>query len=63
VAAVLNAMVVFLYWRLYFEDSSLVNGGNPPVWHQEYYLHLAGPILQWIDAVFILGGSGGPLQH
>ena len=25
-----------------------------PLW-QEYYLHLVGPILQWIDALFILG--------
>ena len=34
--AVLNIMVVFLYWRLYFIDPKLVNGDNTPVWFQEY---------------------------
>lgn len=52
-ASVLNVMVVYLYWQLYFTDPSLVNGGRPPVWHQEYYLHLLGPLLQIIDALFI----------
>jgi len=51
--AVLNAMVVFLYWKLYFVDPSLVNGNGPIVWHQEYYLHLVGPLLMIGDAVFI----------
>ena len=54
--AVLNAMVVLLYWRLYFIDPSLVNSNKEPVWHQEYYLHLIGPILQWIDMLFIWRG-------
>lgn len=53
--AVANALVVLLYWRLYFIDPSLVNNGEPGPWHQEYYLHLVGPALQWIDALFILG--------
>lgn len=52
-ASVLNVMVVYLYWQLYFTDPSLVNGGRAPVWHQEYYLHLLGPLLQVIDALFI----------
>ncbi|APX13042.1 hypothetical protein [Tateyamaria omphalii] len=52
-AAVLNVMVVFLYWRLYLTDPSLVNGGNPIVWWLEYYLHALGPALQIIDALFI----------
>lgn len=52
VAAVLNMMVVYLYWSLFFKDPSLVNNGTP-VWWKEYYLHLAGPILQWGDAFFI----------
>ena len=52
-AAVLNVMVVFLYWRLFLTDPSLVNGGNPPVWYLEYYLHGLGPALQIIDALFI----------
>ncbi|KIC49724.1 hypothetical protein [Tateyamaria sp. ANG-S1] len=52
-AAVLNVMVVFLYWRLYLTDPSLVNGGGPIVWWLEYYLHALGPALQIIDALFI----------
>ncbi len=52
-ASVLNVMVVYLYWQLYFTDPSFVNGGRAPVWHQEYYLHLLGPLLQICDALFI----------
>ena len=52
-AAVLNVMVCFLYWRLYFTDPSLVNGAGPIVWWLEYYLHLLGPALQIIDALMI----------
>lgn len=52
-AAVLNVMVVFLYWRLYLTDPSLVNSGDPIVWWLEYYLHALGPALQIIDAMFI----------
>jgi len=52
-AAVTNVMVVFLYWKLYLTDPSLVNGGGPIVWHQEYYLHALGPALQLIDALFV----------
>ena len=52
-AAVLNVMVVFLYWRLFLTDPSLVNGGNPIVWWLEYYLHALGPALQIIDAMFV----------
>ena len=51
--AVLNIMVVFLYWRLFFIDPALVNGDNTPVWFQEYYLHLIGPAIILIDALFI----------
>ena len=36
--AVLNAMVVFLYWKLYFIDPSLVNYSGSITWFQEYYL-------------------------
>ncbi len=54
VAAVLNLMVVFLYWRLYLQDPALVNqGGKPGAWWLEYYLHALGPLLQWIDALFL----------
>lgn len=62
VTAVLNVMVVFLYWRLYFTDPSLVNGGNPIIWWQEYYLHALGPALQILDALFIAAAFGRPLR-
>ena len=52
-AAVLNVMVVFLYWRLYLTDPALVNNGGPIVWWLEYYLHGLGPALQIIDALFV----------
>ena len=51
--AVVNTMVLFLYWKLYFEDPNLVNANGPGAWWNEYYLHGAGPILQIIDALFI----------
>lgn len=54
-AVVMNGLVVYLYWRLYFADPAQVNGGRAIVWFQEFYLHLVGPLLQWIDAVFLLG--------
>lgn len=57
VTAVANGLVVFLYWRLYFIDPALVNGGGEILWWNEYYLHLMGPVLQWIDFLFILGGA------
>ncbi|MEL7344650.1 MAG: hypothetical protein AAFN59_07295 [Pseudomonadota bacterium] len=50
--AVLNAMVVYLYWKLVFDDPALVRNRELP-WFQEYYLHALGPLLQWIDAIFI----------
>ena len=55
VAAVANAVVVIQYWRLYFDDPANVNSGAPIEAWLEYYLHLLGPILQWIDALFLLG--------
>jgi hypothetical protein len=51
--SVINVMVVYLYWKLYFTDPALVNGDGPIVWHQEYYLHAVGPALQIFDALFI----------
>ena len=39
--------------RLFFIDPALVNGDNTPVWFQEYYLHLIGPAIILIDALFI----------
>ena len=50
---VLNVLVVFLYWRLYFIDPKLVNYSGTIVWFQEYYLHLLGPLLLFIDSLFV----------
>ncbi|MEM8957358.1 MAG: hypothetical protein AAGC86_06025 [Pseudomonadota bacterium] len=47
--AILNALVVFSYWRLYFINPALVNGSNEIVLWREYYLHLLGPLLMWVD--------------
>lgn len=52
---VLNIMVLFLYWKLWFTDPSLVNSSGPIVWYQEYYLHGVGPLLMMADAFLILG--------
>ncbi len=52
--AVINTMVVFLYWRLYFADpNSVTDDGQLRAWYLEMYLHLLGPLLQVIDAIFI----------
>ena len=63
VTVVVNLMVVGLYWQLYFTDPSLVNeDGIPPVWWREYYVHLVGPLLQWIDAFIIFGCFRRPMR-
>ncbi|MCR9088132.1 MAG: androgen-induced gene 1 family protein [Rhodobacteraceae bacterium] len=54
--AILNALVVFSYWRLYFINPALVNGSNEIVAYREYYLHLLGPALMWIDLMLIKRG-------
>ncbi len=52
--SVLNAMVCFLYWRLYFADpASVTRDGELGQFYLEAYLHALGPLLQWIDATFI----------
>ncbi len=52
--AVINTMVVFLYWRLYFADpASVTSDGQLGEFYLEMYLHGLGPALQVIDAVFI----------
>ena len=53
--AVINAIVVLQYWRLYIDDPANVQGNGPIVWWLDYYIHLVGPLLQWIDALFIAG--------
>jgi hypothetical protein len=52
--AVINTMVVFLYWRLYFADpTSVTSDGQLAALHLEIYLHLIGPLLQVLDTIFI----------
>lgn len=51
---VINFMVVFLFWRLYFNDpTSVTRNRELSVWWREYYLHAVGPVLMWIDAFLI----------
>ena len=52
--AVINTMVVFLYWRLFLADpASVTRNGELGIWHLEMYLHALGPLLQVIDTIFI----------
>lgn len=52
--AVINTMVVFLYWRIFFtEPTALRADGQLGLWYLEYYLHGLGPLLQVIDSIFI----------
>ncbi|MEJ6396422.1 hypothetical protein [Yoonia sp. 208BN28-4] len=52
--AVVNAMVVFLYWRLYFADpTSVTRDGELGQFYLEMYLHGLGPALQIIDTIFV----------
>ncbi len=53
-AAVINTMVLILYWRIFFNDSVLVTGdGGFTEYHEEIYRHGLGPLLIIIDALFI----------
>ena len=52
---ILNMVVVFLYWTLWFEDPKNLSTYSETTWYMEYYLHGLGPVLMWIDAFFILG--------
>ena len=60
-AAVVNVMVVFLYWKLFFTNPALVNSNGPIPWHQQYYLHALGPALQIFDALFIARAFRRPI--
>lgn len=51
--AVLNGMVVFLFWRLYLSGAAVTRDGGLNAWWLELYLHGLGPALQWIDALVI----------
>ena len=61
VAAVMNMVVVVQYWRLYFDNPGNVNSNGPIDWWLEYYLHLLGPVLQWIDALVLFGAFRRPV--
>jgi len=53
-AVVMSMSVVFNYWRLYLDDpGNFYADGDIIEWHQEYYLHVLGPVLLWFDAFFI----------
>ena len=61
--AVVNGMVVMLYWRLYLADPFLVSPTeDTSITAQGWYLHLVGPALQWIDALFIHRSFRKPLE-
>lgn len=52
--AVINAMVVVLFWRLYVADPmSVTDDGQLGRLYLEVYLHGAGPALQIIDTLFL----------
>ena len=52
--AVINTMVVLLYWRLFFADpNSVTSDGQLAAWHLELYLHGLGPALLVFDSLFI----------
>ncbi len=60
--AVLNTMVVFLYWRLFFADpTSVTRDGQLGQFYLEMYLHGLGPALQVIDSLFIHRSHRRPL--
>lgn len=52
--AVINTMVVFLYWRLFLTDpASVTRDGELGEIYLELYLHGLGPFLQVTDSLFI----------
>ena len=60
--AVLNGMVVYLYWSMFLNDpASVTRNGVLSQWWLEYYLHGLGPLLQWIDALVIHRSFRRPL--
>lgn len=56
VAAVVNGMVVILFWALWLDDPTKVRAGTPLPWHVTYYIHAIGPALLWFDALAVYGG-------
>lgn len=61
--AVLNGMVVLLYWMYYLRDpSTLSNNPNYTISPLGWYLHVIGPALQWFDVLFVHRGFRQPKQ-
>ncbi len=60
VTAIVNALAVGMYWRLWLQDPALVNSSGPLPWWLDWYLHGLGPLLQWIDALFVHGAFRRP---
>lgn len=59
--AVIGGLVVYLFWSLYFDDPSSVTTDGLGHWWTEAYYHLGGPLLVWIDALFLLRAFRAPL--
>ncbi|MGR3483806.1 MAG: hypothetical protein ACU0BF_00535 [Paracoccaceae bacterium] len=54
VTAVLNVMVIALFWQLYLRDpASVTDGGQLDAWWRELYLHGIGGGLQILDALLL----------
>lgn len=60
--SVAGAMVVYLYWSLYFADPLSVTTDGGGSWWSEGYYHAVGPALVWFDALFLLRGFRAPLR-
>lgn len=59
--AVIGAMVVYLFWSLYFAEAGSVAADGLGPWWQEAYYHAGGPVLVWIDALILLRAFRAPL--
>lgn len=60
--AAIGVMVVYLYWSLFLKDPASVTQNGPGAWWSEGYYHGLGPVLQWIDLLFVLRGCRAPLR-
>ncbi|MEM9974938.1 MAG: hypothetical protein AAF771_12225 [Pseudomonadota bacterium] len=60
VACVANLLMAGLYWALRFDDPANLRDGPELPAYLDLYLHLFGPLLLWIDAVFIARGFRRP---
>lgn len=50
----LNAVVMILYWKLYFKDPDLLYAGRTPMpWYRDDYVHLLCPLTQMFDALVL----------